>query len=498
MTFINFKKYPDYVNPFIYTFDRILLESKTSERFQFRYEDALVDACHSNPCFKDHYFHLLLNNLNYSPSDLLYYNYLKSHTEKSKHSSVAKIRIKDILNDNWDEYQKYMSTKCSIPDYVYDAVDKVRVCKTKALGFDYYTCPNCNNFTFRFHTCKSRFCSSCGSKYVKQRSAQIQKKVFNCTHRHIVFTIPLELRSYFKKDKSLLDELFNSANDVINYSFNNKREQNRKDKTKQYKITPGFISVLHTFGRDLKWNPHIHMLISEGGHDSRTNKFINVNYFNYNLLRKSWQKCILDALHNKLGKTFYKIKNMLYAKKDNGFYVYAPNQQFTDTKKGIDYVVRYTGRPVMSESRIIDYDRNKVTWYYHPHEDESKKIIVTDTAFDFISKIIQHIPVKQFKTVRYYGAYAAKNHKYRDCKAKMYKDWEINKAKKLNEYRTSIIINFNHDPLECNKCRSMMELDYSKYVKRKDGKTIYEFEKKHKKKREPYSWQDRTGYCPQY
>ena len=72
---------------------------------------------------------------------------------------------------------------------------------------------------------------------------------------------------------------------------------------------------MHTFGRDLKWNPHIHMLISEGGHDSRTNKFINVNYFNYNLLRKSWQKCILDALHNKLDKTFYKIKNMLYAKK---------------------------------------------------------------------------------------------------------------------------------------------------------------------------------------
>ncbi|MFR8221124.1 MAG: transposase [Blautia faecis] len=24
--------------------------------------------------------------------------------------------------------------------------------------------------------------------------------------------------------------------------------------------------VLHTFGRDLKWNPHIHCLISEGGY----------------------------------------------------------------------------------------------------------------------------------------------------------------------------------------------------------------------------------------
>ena len=34
---------------------------------------------------------------------------------------------------------------------------------------------------------------------------------------------------------------------------------------KSQKFTPGFISVLHTFGRDLKWNPHIHCLISEGG-----------------------------------------------------------------------------------------------------------------------------------------------------------------------------------------------------------------------------------------
>ena len=30
-------------------------------------------------------------------------------------------------------------------------------------------------------------------------------------------------------------------------------------------FTPGFISVLHAFGRDLKQNSHIHCLISEGG-----------------------------------------------------------------------------------------------------------------------------------------------------------------------------------------------------------------------------------------
>lgn len=103
------------------------------------------------------------------------------------------------------------------------------------------------------------------------------------------------------------------------------------------------------------------MLISEGGIDSRSSSFKSVKYLNYTLLRKSWQKVILDVLTNKLGKSFYPLRNMLYNKLDNGFYVYALNEQFDDTKKGIEYVVRYTGRPVMSESRITNYDGTFVT-----------------------------------------------------------------------------------------------------------------------------------------
>lgn len=46
----------------------------------------------------------------------------------------------------------------------------------------------------------------------------------------------------------------------------NKLKQKKKKK-KKYKVkteyTPGFFAFLHTFGRDLKWNPHIHVLIAE-------------------------------------------------------------------------------------------------------------------------------------------------------------------------------------------------------------------------------------------
>ena len=47
---------------------------------------------------------------------------------------------------------------------------------------------------------------------------------------------------------------------------------------KSKNFSPGFIMVLHTFGRDLRWNPHIHCLISEGGY-SNDGFWRNVNYY---------------------------------------------------------------------------------------------------------------------------------------------------------------------------------------------------------------------------
>ena len=82
-------------------------------------------------------------------------------------------------------------------------------------------------------------------------------KILNVQHRHCVFTIARELRPLFLNDRSLLNCLFSSVNNVVTRMFH------KDNKTELF--TPGFICVLHTFGRDLKWNPHIHCLISEGG-----------------------------------------------------------------------------------------------------------------------------------------------------------------------------------------------------------------------------------------
>ena len=62
---------------------------------------------------------------------------------------------------------------------------------------------------------------------------------------------------------------------------------------KSENFTPGFVCVLHTFGRSLQWNPHIHVLISEGG-AGNISPWRSVKHFNYTFLRSSFQMVLLN------------------------------------------------------------------------------------------------------------------------------------------------------------------------------------------------------------
>jgi hypothetical protein len=72
----------------------------------------------------------------------------------------------------------------------------------------------------------------------------------------------------------------------------------KMNKTENF--TPGLVCVLHSFGRDLKWNPHIHALISVGGAGNITLWHI-VKHFDYEFLRNAFRKVLLQRLNKRLG-----------------------------------------------------------------------------------------------------------------------------------------------------------------------------------------------------
>ena len=324
-------------------------------------------------------------------------------------------------------------------------IDKMIHCGDPSFGGAMYGCPHCGNLKFVPFRCHSRFCPTCGNKYAMERTTCMSFKLVNVTHRHCVFTIDKSLREFFLKDRSLLDCLFHSANSVITRMFY------KMNKSKNF--TPGFIMVLHTFGRDLKWNPHIHCLISEGGY-SDDGFWRNVKHFDYTFLRNAFRTALLNEMESKIGSSFKKVKAKCYREHQQGFYVYAkPN--LCDPRIVVKYIGRYLGRPVIATSRIDKYDGEMVTFHYNRHEDE-QYIEETIPAMEFIQRLIRHIPEKHFKMIRYGGIYA----RHREIDSKLYR--AISKSKhhiyhSFNQWRTAILSSFGYDPLVCPDCQHRME-----------------------------------------
>lgn len=224
----------------------------------------------------------------------------------------------------------------------------------------------------------------------------------------------------------------------------------KMNKTENF--TPGLICVLHTFGRDLKWNPHIHALISEGGAGNIT-PWRPIKHFDYNFLRNAFRKVLLERLTSRIGPAFRKVKNEMYTKHADGFYVRAkPNLCTPDIT--IKYISRYLGRPVIATSRIDTYDGENVTFHYTRHED-NKTVTETIPALNFIQKLIVHIPEKHFKMLRYYGIYA-KHHKQEKKLRKCISAEKQRFLRSIQDWRQSILLSFGYDPLCCSECGTSM------------------------------------------
>ena len=171
-------------------------------------------------------------------------------------------------------------------------------CGDPAFGGAMYSCPKCSNLKFVPFRCKSKVLPNLRHQILPGQS---QLHGFP-THPMLspslcVFTIDEDLRHFFLEDRSLLDCLFHAVRSVVLRMFF-KLNMSRN-------FVPGFICVLHTFGRPLEWNPHIHCLVTEGGF-SDDGFWRIVKHFDYTLLRMSFQTALLNEMEKQIGPSLQK------------------------------------------------------------------------------------------------------------------------------------------------------------------------------------------------
>jgi hypothetical protein len=138
--------------------------------------------------------------------------------------------------------------------------EKFLECGILAYGFARARCPNCRSEFFVAFSCQKKgVCPSCQAKRYELFSRFVLEEVVEAVpHRQLVFTLPKILRRFFvpaKRRTSLAQMMHQGVRrffcEVLGFS------QNSKAKT-------AMICVLQTFGDELNFHPHLHVLCAEG------------------------------------------------------------------------------------------------------------------------------------------------------------------------------------------------------------------------------------------
>lgn len=316
----------------------------------------------------------------------------KHKIKKGSENLNPSVSVKSILAYAWEWYlQSHYVREIEARE-----VEKTLNCYSYENGPFVYVCKECGEYIFQRLGCNSRLCSCCGKRYTDQWARSLSKAMFKVPHRHFVLSVPLALWPWLKQDrkrwKVYMDSAIAACNDYFSHLM------------REVGLRVGIIVILHPFGKDLKLQLHLHLLITEGGF-TRRGKFIKREFIPARKFARCWQYHVL-ANFQKHGLPSW-LATEMYERYD-GFYVWLHRAgKIKHPRLVAKYTGRYVRHPAIANSRLTGFDGTKVDFYYEEwREGEKVRRDVTMGVEEFISALLQHLPEKQFKMIRYYGAYA--------------------------------------------------------------------------------------------
>jgi hypothetical protein len=299
--------------------------------------------------------------------------------------------------------------------HISKVLQRIRSCRTSALGYHVYGCTKdgCGHIQYQYHSCRDRHCPNCGAVKKQEWIEARSRELLPVKYYHVVFTLPHELNSLVMGHRKLLYKLLFDASAATLLSF-------AKDE-KHLGASPGIISVLHTWGQQLSFHPHIHCIVSGGGITANNNwkNAINNNrsfLFPVKAMSIVYMTKFLQALQQMIIKAEVllpvntdckQLLNHLY-RKDWIVYAKAP---FGGPHAVIEYLGRYTHKVAISNHRIhsIDEQSGTVAFSYKDYADGDKQKQMTVTIAEFIRRFTQHILPERFTKIRTYGYLANRN-----------------------------------------------------------------------------------------
>jgi len=283
-------------------------------------------------------------------------------------------------------------------------------CRTAALGGHRDQCPRCGYRAVSFNSCRNRHCPKCQSGARDRWIAARQSELLPAPYIHVVFTVPHHLVHLALVNKKVFyDLLFHATAETL-------LEVAADPKHLGAQI--GFFAVLHSWGQNLLFHPHIHCLIPAGGLSPDRTRWIHPRYpfflpvrvlsrvfrgkFVAALKRRFQQRQLifpgsLRPLQNE--KAFRAFLRPLFRQ---NWIVYA-KPPFGGPHHVLGYLARYTHRIAITNYRLVAFDGNQVTFRWKDYAQGNKKRMMTLAAPEFLRRFLLHVLPRGFVRIRSFG-----------------------------------------------------------------------------------------------
>jgi Putative transposase len=284
------------------------------------------------------------------------------------------------------------------------------------------------------------------------------------SYYHVVFTVPSELRSLILGNRKVLFKLLFDASAETLLTI-------ARDSI-YLGATPGITSVLHTWGQDLVFHPHIHCIVSGGGIDTTENwvkeKRINRKFlFPKAILQKVYKGIFMKKLRSLYQKNELKLSedmnwtDLLKTIGEKKWNVYA-KAPFGGPEQVINYLGKYTHKIAITRHRIKSLTDTTITFQYRDYQDGNKAKEMTLSHEEFLRRFEQHLLPKRFIKIRHYGY--LQNYKKKERLDRIYKNMQL--PKRPDRVKIPMHIRLlektGRDITLCPKCKSAkLELVHS-------------------------------------
>lgn len=267
-----------------------------------------------------------------------------------------------------------------------------------------YTCKGCGEQVTIYKSCGNSQCPVCQSIKREQWADALQGKLLHIPYVHLVFTMPHQLNSLARSNKSAVYSILMRA------AWKTVLAQ-MKDKT----VLPGMTAVLHTFGSDMKYHVHVHSLVTFGGLDPSGKWVYPTHRYWIASFRKmcgTFKAISLQLIRKEIAQkkiTSQQGEDELLHEVSKVRWVVHSTRPTTQTDVLKSYLARYINRIAISNNRLKYLAQtDEVAILYNDYRNQqtecaAPKAIRHLDPLTAIHQIIQHVLPRHFQKSRHYG-----------------------------------------------------------------------------------------------